>query len=105
MNISELRSETSRVNGAKSKGPVAPEGRAKSAQNSNRHGLTIRGLKLHTQSDEAVKLILDEYEVQHQPEGPDATAKCSRYRSNPSLQNRSYKSNPKPAPPPSRKSP
>ena len=70
MNISELRSETSRINGAKSKGPVTPEGRAKSAQNNNRYGLTIRGLKLHTETDEAVKLVLDEYEVQHQPEGP-----------------------------------
>ena len=70
MNISELRSETSRINGAKSKGPVTPEGRAKSAQNNNRYGLTIRGLKLHTESDEAVALVLGEYEEQHQPAGP-----------------------------------
>ena len=70
MNISELRSETSRINGAKSKGPVTPEGRAKSAQNNNRYGLTIRGLKLHTESDEAVALVLGEYEEQHQPDGP-----------------------------------
>ena len=70
MNISELRSETSRINGAKSKGPVTTEGRAKSAQNNNRYGLTIRGLKLHTESDEAVALVLGEYEEQHQPDGP-----------------------------------
>ena len=66
----ELRSETSRINGAKSKGPVTPEGKAKSGQNNNRYGLTIRGLRLHTESDEAVKLVLGEYEEQHQPEGP-----------------------------------
>ena len=70
MNISELRSETSRINGAKSKGPVTPEGRAKSAQNNNRSGLTIRSLRLHTESQEAVDIVLGEYGEQHQPQGP-----------------------------------
>ena len=55
MNISELRSETSRINRAKSH---------------NRGGLTIRGLKLHTESEDAVARVLGEYEEQHQPAGP-----------------------------------
>ena len=55
MNIGELRSETSRI---------TPAGRAKSAQT------TIRGLKLHTESEDAVARVLGEYEEQHQPAGP-----------------------------------
>jgi hypothetical protein len=39
---SELRSATSRANGAKSKGPKTAEGREKSSQNSLAHGFTSR---------------------------------------------------------------
>src|ERR1700720_2803305 len=38
--VSNLKSETSRANGAKSRGPTTPEGKEKSSRNSLKHGLT-----------------------------------------------------------------
>ena len=39
---SELKSETSRINGAKSHGPKTAEGKETSSQNSLKHGFTSR---------------------------------------------------------------
>jgi hypothetical protein len=41
---SQLKSETTRINGAKSRGPKTAEGREKSSRNSVTHGLTGRNI-------------------------------------------------------------
>ena len=52
--VSEARSATSRANGAKSRGPVTPEGKQRSSQNAVTHGLLARSLTL---SDGDAKLF------------------------------------------------
>jgi hypothetical protein len=64
---SELKSETARINGAKSHGPVTPEGKARSSANSRRHGLTASVL-LDVESDEHFQLLVADFMDQFQPQ-------------------------------------
>ena len=66
---SELKSETARANGAKSSGPVTPEGRATSSRNSLRHGFTAKSVVLPTESQEDFLALLDSYTDQFDPQG------------------------------------
>jgi hypothetical protein len=66
---SELKSETARANGAKSHGPVTPEGRATSSGNSLRHGFTAKSVVLPTESQEDFLALLDSYTDQFDPQG------------------------------------
>jgi hypothetical protein len=63
---SELKSETARINGARSRGPVTPEGKARSSANSRRHGLTSSVL-LDGESDEHFQLLLADFMDQFHP--------------------------------------
>ena len=62
------KSDTSRANGAKSCGLVTPEGRAKSARNSIRHGLRAKSIVLPTESAEEFQSLLDSYTDQFDPQ-------------------------------------
>src|SRR5258708_1263308 len=64
---SQLQSETARTNGAKSNGPVTPEGRANSSRNSLRHGLTAKAVVLPGESQEEFQALLDAHVDQFQP--------------------------------------
>jgi hypothetical protein len=65
---SELKRETARTNGAKSHGPVTPEGKARSAANSRLHGLAATAIVLRDESREHFQLLLADYMDQFQPQ-------------------------------------
>jgi hypothetical protein len=67
--MSSLQSETARANGAKSRGPVTPQGRAASSRNSLRHGFTAESVVLPTESSEDFQALLDSYTHQFHPQG------------------------------------
>ncbi len=64
---STLKSETARQNGAKSKGPVTQEGKAKSSQNALRHGLTATNPTLPTESRDDFETLLNAYLDRYHP--------------------------------------
>jgi hypothetical protein len=65
---SELKSETSRINGAKSHGPKTPEGKEASSRNSLKHGLTTRStILLQCESTDEFQAFLAEHIEIHQP--------------------------------------
>ena len=54
----EKQKAASRANGARSRGPKSPEGKARSAQNSVRHGLLARAVALPGESREKFDQLL-----------------------------------------------
>src|SRR5580693_5489560 len=65
---SKLKRETARTNGAKSHGPATPEGKARSAANSRRHGLAAAAIVLPGESAEHFQLLLTDYMDQFHPQ-------------------------------------
>ena len=63
------RAEAARINGAKSKGPVTPEGKARSAQNAVRHGLAAQSISLSNEDRERCHAMLLEYSARLKPVG------------------------------------
>lgn len=68
--MSNLQSETSRTNGAKSKGPTSPEGKARSSGNATKHGLRAKSIILPNEDPEAFQELLEAHLDQLQPETP-----------------------------------
>jgi hypothetical protein len=54
--VSEARAQTSRKNGALSKGPISPEGKEKSRRNGLKHGLTGQGIVVAEEDRDAIEL-------------------------------------------------
>jgi hypothetical protein len=68
---SDLKSETSRINGAKSHGPKTPEGKEASSKNSLKHGHTTTSIiLLQCENPEDFKEFLAEHITIHQPTTP-----------------------------------
>ena len=74
---SSTKSKTARANGAKSRGPVTPEGRARSSQNAVRHGLATRrsalppaSVVLPAESAADFQRLLDSYLDEFAPASP-----------------------------------
>ena len=61
------KSESSRLNGAKSRGAVTPEGRAKSSMNAASHGITSKTLILQNESQDQFLEMLNAYLNHLQP--------------------------------------
>jgi len=64
------KSESARINGAKSRGPKTEAGRRRSSQNSLKHGLTAQTLVLPTEDPAEFQQHLASYLDQFQPDGP-----------------------------------
>jgi hypothetical protein len=61
------KSESSRLNGAKSRGPITPEGRARCSINAVSHGITAKTLILQNESQDQFLEMLNAYYVYLQP--------------------------------------
>jgi hypothetical protein len=59
--------EASRANGARSLGPVTPEGKAASSRNALRHGLYARKLALSNENAEMLNAIFEDYIAEYRP--------------------------------------
>jgi hypothetical protein len=57
--ISEKHSQAARANGARSRGPVTPEGKAISSRNATRHGLLAKTIVLSNEGPEGFKALFD----------------------------------------------
>jgi hypothetical protein len=65
--ITKLRSETARINGARSRGPITPEGKQACAQAKTRHGMLAQTIVLEAESHERFQELLTNLTVEIQP--------------------------------------
>ncbi|MCC6364304.1 MAG: hypothetical protein IT165_12325 [Bryobacterales bacterium] len=69
--ISQAHSDAARSNGAKSHGPITPEGKARSSQNGRIHGFTASRIAFNTPEEQSdYDALLEEYTTNLKPKGP-----------------------------------
>jgi len=61
------KAESARTNGAKSRGPITPEGKRRSSLNAVRHGLLAKSICLTNEDQEKFKELLQDYLTRLQP--------------------------------------
>src|SRR5579864_4005675 len=61
------RSESSRINGAKSHGPVTPEGKQRSSMNAVKHGILAKHICLNIEKPEVFEQIVADFSTRLQP--------------------------------------
>ena len=66
---SKRRRESSQANGRKSRGPITPEGKARSSENALRHGFLSSQVVLPNQSEEQFQILFHEYAEPFPPRG------------------------------------
>jgi hypothetical protein len=66
---SEKKAAAARANGALSRGPVTPEGRAHSSQNALQHGLFSTAVVLASEDPEQFRALFNDYCDYYQPDG------------------------------------
>src|SRR5919198_5519665 len=64
---SQRRLLASRANGARSRGPVTPEGKRRSSQNATKHGLLARCVVLSNESTDGFDDLVNSYIDRFQP--------------------------------------
>ena len=74
----KLKSETARLNGARSRGPITPEGKQASARNSLRHGMLSQTIVLEGESKELFEQLLTAITAEIQPRTPIETGLVER---------------------------
>ena len=68
---SQLKSDTARANGAKSRGPKTAETKEKSSRNSLRHGFTSRHtILLECENEDEFQELEEEFAATYQPATP-----------------------------------
>src|SRR5579864_5435117 len=63
---SQSKSDAARANGSKSRGPITPEGKARSSKNALKHGLTSQFEALSGESQEDFDALLESHMTQYQ---------------------------------------
>ena len=70
MPLNEKQLEAARANGAKTRGPISPEGKRNSSRNALRHGLLARTVVFPDESRERFAALLKAFCDELQPETP-----------------------------------